>query len=189
MKVLIETSARHIHLCKEHLEILFGKDANLTVKKELSQPGQFCSCQKVSIVGPRNTIDNVSILGPVRSYTQVEISLTDARKLGIEPKVRISGDIDDTPGCKVIGPYGELELNHGVIIAKRHIHMTPSDSEKLSLTDRQSVSVKVDSNDRSLIFNDVIIRINKKFATVMHIDTDEANAASIKCTGFGEIIL
>ena len=188
MKVLIETSARHIHLCKEHLEILFGKGSELTVKKELSQPGQFCSLQKVSIVGPRSTIENVSVLGPTRGHTQVEISLTDARKLGINTKIRISGDIENTSGCKVIGPCGELDLDKGVIIAKRHIHMTPDDSEKLKVSDGQSVCVKVDSSDRSLTFSDVIIRVNKKFSTVMHIDTDEANAASIVGTSFGEII-
>lgn len=181
-KFIVETSARHVHLCKEHIEVLFGKGAELTHKKDLSQPGQFACNERVTVVGPKREISNVIILGPARPQSQVEISLTDARTLGVSAPVRESGDIAGTSGCKLVGPCGELELTEGVIAAKRHIHMTPEDAEKFGVKDKEVVSVKIDS-ERSAILGDVVVRVSPKFALAMHIDTDESNA----CCAFGEI--
>ncbi len=188
MKVLVETSARHIHVSREDFEVLYGKDAQLTNKKDLSQPGQFACVEKVTVVGPRGEMA-LSILGPERAETQVEVSLTDARKLGITPPVRESGDIKGTPGCKLIGPNGEIEIECGVIAAKRHIHLTPADAEEMGLEDKQIVSVKVgNSGARETIFGDVVVRVSKNYAKAMHIDTDEANAAGLSGEVYGEII-
>ena len=188
MEVLIETSARHVHVTKEVLEVLFGKGAELTVKKMLSQPGQFASEQKVTVVGPKREQPNVSILGPCRKLNQVELSATDARNIGVDIVVRESGDVSGTPGCKLVGPCGEVELKEGVIVAKRHIHMTPEDAKKAGVKDKDIVSVKVPSNGRSLVFGDVVIRVREDFALAMHIDTDESNAALASGTIYGEII-
>ena len=179
-KVLIETSARHVHVTEEDLKTLFGPDAKLTVKKMLSQPGQFASNERVTVVGPKKEFPNVSILGPCRSATQVEISLTDARSLGIAVPVRQSGDVKGSAPCKLVGPCGEVEIGEGAI--------TPEDAEKFGLSDNQVVSVKVDSDGRSLIFGDVVVRVSEKFATAMHIDTDESNAAGLGPNVYGEII-
>ncbi|MBE6700655.1 MAG: phosphate propanoyltransferase [Ruminococcaceae bacterium] len=186
-KVIVETSARHVHLSAEHLEILFGKGAELTVKKMLSQPGQFACEERVTVEGPKNAIKNVSILGPVRPATQVELSLTDARTIGISAPIRESGDIANTPGCKIIGPAGEVEIKEGVIAAKRHIHLTPADAEKFGVEDKQIVKVEVNT-ERGLTFGEVVVRVNKNFAAAMHIDTDESNAASAFGEVWGEII-
>lgn len=183
-KIMVETSARHIHLSKEALDVLFGEGYQLTKKKDLSQPGQFACEERVTVVGPKKEIKNVIILGPTRKDTQVELSLTDARMVGIPGVIRQSGDIEGTPGCKIIGPAGEITIDQGVIIAKRHIHMTPEDATYFDVTDGQIVRVKVETKDRSLIFDDVVCRVNKAFATAMHIDTDEANAAG--CNGIEE---
>lgn len=188
-KVLVETSARHVHINEETLKILFGDDTKLTFKKALSQPGQFAAEERVSIVGPRNTIHNVSILGPCRKNNQVEISLTDARTLGLDAPIRESGDIKGSIGCKIVGPKGEIDITEGVIVAKRHIHATPHDAEVLGLKDKQIVSVKINNDDRSLILGDVVVRVREDFALAMHIDTDEANAGGIKPNTYGEIIL
>ena len=187
-KVLVETSARHVHLTEEHVEALFGKGATLTVKKMLSQPGQFASEERVTLVGPKKSIANVSILGPVRSATQVEVSLTDARTLGVSAPVRESGDIAGTPGIKIVGPAGEIDVEEGVIAAKRHIHFTPEDAEQFGVEDKEIVSVKIDSADRSTVFGDVVVRVSPKFAAAMHIDTDESNAACAFGECYGEII-
>lgn len=187
-KVLVETSARHVHLTEEHIEALFGKGATLTHKKDLSQPGQFACEERVTLVGPKKSIPNVIILGPARSATQVEVSFTDARTLGVEAPVRESGDIAGSAGCKIVGPAGEIEITEGVIVAKRHIHLTPADAEAFGVADKQVVSVKIDSADRSTIFSDVVCRVSPKFAAAMHIDTDEANAACAFGKIYGEII-
>lgn len=185
MNILVETSARHVHLTKNALEVLFGEGACLTRKKDLSQPGQFLSNEKVKIIGPRASIENVSILGPTRGQIQVEISKTDARKIGIDAQIRESGDLNNTSGCTIIGPLGKIEIKSGVIVAKRHIHLSDEDAEKFNLKNGQIVSVKIDSDERSLIFNDVVVRVNKNFAPAVHIDTDEANSANINgiCQG------
>ena len=184
MKVMVETSAHHVHVTKETLEALFGKGATLTNKKNLSQPGQFACVEKVTVVGPKSEM-KMSILGPERSADQVEISL----KLGIAAPVRESGDIAGTPGCKLVGPEGEVEIECGVIAAKRHIHLDPKTAEEFGLKDKQLVSVKVGENTgRATTFGDVVIRVNANYAPAMHIDTDESNAAGLGGTVDGEII-
>ena len=175
-KILVETSARHIHLTQETVEKLFGEGYQLTVKKMLSQPGQFATNEKLTIVGPKGEL-KASVLGPVRKANQVELSLTDARTIGVKALVRESGDIEGTEGCKRVGPCGEVTIENGVIAAKRHIHFHSSDAEKFGVTNGQIVSVKVESKDRSLVFGDVVCRVSDKFSLAMHIDTDESNAA------------
>ena len=187
-KVMVEMSARHVHVTEEALEALFGKGAKLTNKKDLSQPGQFLSFEKVTVVGPKGELV-CSILGPVRKDNQVEVSLTEARKLGIAAPVIESGDVAGTPGCKLIGPAGEIEIDHGVIAAKRHIHLTPDTAAEIGVKDKQIVSVAVGGEGRKLVFGDVVVRVRDDFAPAMHIDTDEANAAGISGTPDGEIIL
>lgn len=187
-KILVETSARHAHITAEALEILFGKGATLTPKKDLSQPGQFACVERVDIVGPKKTLTGVSILGPVRPANQVEISLTDARSIGISAPVRESGDVKGSAPCKMVGPCGEIEIEEGVIAAKRHIHLDPDSAEKFGVADGETVSVKLDTEGRSLILGDVAVRVSPKFAPAMHIDTDESNAAGCSGVVYGEII-
>ena len=186
-KILVETSARHIHLSAEALEALFGKGATLTNKKDLSQPGQFACEEKVELVGPKSSM-KVSVLGPARKDTQVELSLTDARSLGISAPVRESGDIAGTTGLTLRGPAGEYVINEGVIAAKRHIHLTPADAKEFGVEDKQIVKVKLET-ERPLIFDGVVVRVNENFAAAMHIDTDESNAACAFGNVMGEIIL
>ena len=188
MEVLVETSARHLHVTQEHLEILFGKGYELTKKKDLSQPGQFACEERVDVVGAKKTLPGVSILGPVRPETQVELSLTDARSIGVSAPVRESGDIAGSGACKLVGPCGEVEIAEGVIAAKRHIHMTTDDAARMGLVDKQVVSVKVPSNGRALVFGDVVVRVSDKYALAMHIDTDESNAGGVAPGTMGEII-
>ena len=164
MKFIVETSARHVHVTQEHLEILFGKDYILTKKKDLSQPGQYACEERVTIVGPKKELKGVSILGPVRKETQVELSLTDARSIGVAAPVRESGDIAGSAPCKIVGPNGEIEITEGVIAAKRHIHATKADAEALGVKDKEIVSVKIDTDGRSLIFGDVVVRVNDSYA-------------------------
>ena len=187
-KFLVETSARHVHLTEADIETLFGKGATLTNKKDLSQPGQFACEERVTLVGPKKQIDRVSILGPAIKATQVELSFTDVRTLGISAPVRESGDIKGSAPLKLIGPAGEIEIAEGAIIAKRHIHMTPADAERFGVKDKDIVSVKLDSADRSTIFGDVVVRVSDNFALAMHIDTDEANAACAFGEFYGEIV-
>ncbi|MEG1270750.1 MAG: phosphate propanoyltransferase [Ruthenibacterium sp.] len=177
MNILVETSARHAHVTDADLETLFGKGYQLTVKKELSQPGQYASNERITVVGSKKEIPNVSILGPTRKATQVELSLTDARSAGIAAPVRESGDIAGSAPCKLVGPAGEVTLTEGVIAAKRHIHMTPADAAAAGVADKDNVKVALGDNDRKLVFDDVVIRVSENFSTAMHIDTDESNAA------------
>ena len=188
-KVLVETSARHIHLTAEAVEILYGKGAELTVKKELSQPGQYAAGNdKITLVGPKGTLA-VSVLGPTRPANQVELSFSDARTLGLKDvPVRESGDVANTPGLKMVGPAGEVEISEGVIIAKRHIHMTPEDAKAFGVEDKQVVKVKINSA-RTTIFDDVVCRVHPTYALAMHIDTDECNAACAFGEVYGEVIL
>lgn len=188
MKVLVETSARHVHLSQETLDVLFGKGYELTKKKDLSQPGQYACEERVTVVGSKKELVGVSILGPVRKADQVEISATDARSIGISVAIKESGDLAGTPGCKLIGPKGEVEIKEGVIVAKRHIHMTCNDAKEFGVKNGQIVNVKVANETRSLIFGDVVVRVRDDFALAMHIDTDEANAACVTPGTFGEII-
>lgn len=185
---IVETSARHVHVTQEHLEILFGKGAALTKKKDLSQPGQFACEERVTIVGPKKELKGVSILGPVRKATQVELSATDARSIGIAAPIRESGDVEGSGACKIIGPEGEVEISEGVIVAKRHIHLTPADAEELGVKDKQVVCVKIDTPERKAILGDVVCRVSENFARAMHIDTDESNAVGAGRDQMGEIV-
>ena len=187
-KVLVETSARHIHVSQEHLEILFGKGATLTNKKDLSQPGQYACTERLTVVGPKRELAGVTILGPVRPATQVEISLTDARSIGVAAPVRESGDTKGSAPCKLVGPCGEVELEEGVIVAKRHVHLTPEAAAEFGVEDKEIVGLKLTSADRSAILGDVVIRVNANFAPAAHLDTDEANAAGLSGEVYGEIV-
>ena len=190
-KVLVETSARHIHVSREALEVLFGQGYELTKKKDLSQPGQYACEEKLVVVGPKGTL-KASILGPTRPATQVEISLTDARSIGVSAPIRESGDTKGSGACKLVNPEtgAEYELTEGVIAAKRHIHLTPEAAADFGVADKEIVSVKIASDsERTTIFGDVVVRVSEKFAPAMHIDTDEANAAfNMSREVWGEIV-
>ncbi len=188
-KFIVETSARHVHVTQEHLEILFGKGYELTKKKDLSQPGQFACEERVTVVGPKKELAGVSILGPVRPSTQVELSATDARSIGVAAPVRESGDIAGSGACKIVGPCGEVEIAEGVIVAKRHIHLTPADAEELGVKDKDVVWVRMDTDGRSAVLGDVVCRVHENFARAMHIDTDESNAVSAPRELYGEIVV
>ena len=197
-KILVETSARHIHLTQEAVEALFGAGHTLTKKKDLSQPGQFACEEKVTVVN--KCVDKrtgaevekpltMSVLGPVRPETQVEVSFTDARTLGVSAPVRESGDVAGTPGAKLVGPAGEYVIDHGIIVAKRHIHLTPENAADLGVENGQIVKVLVDTGaGRKTMFDDVVIRVKSSFAPAMHIDTDECNASATFGVVYGEII-
>ena len=197
-KILVETSARHIHLTQEAVEALFGAGHTLTKKKDLSQPGQFACEEKVTVVN--KCVDKrtgaevektltMSVLGPVRPETQVEVSFTDARTLGVSAPVRESGDVAGTPGAKLVGPAGEYVIDHGIIVAKRHIHLTPENAVDLGVENGQIVKVLVDTGaGRKTVFDDVVIRVKSSFAPAMHIDTDECNASAAFGVVYGEII-
>ena len=188
-QVMVETSARHVHVSKQDLETLFGAGYELTVKKMLSQPGQFACEERVTVVGPKRELKGVSILGPCRPATQVELSLTDARSIGVAAPVRESGDVAGSGACKLVGPCGEVELTEGVIAAKRHIHMTPEDAVEFGLADKDIVSVEINNeNGRACILGDVIVRVSSSYALAMHIDTDEANAAYCAPNQMGTVI-
>jgi putative phosphotransacetylase len=186
-KFIVETSARHIHLSQADLETLFGQGHELTCKKELSQPGQYACEEKVEVVGAKGSL-KMSVLGPTRNATQVELSLTDARSIGVNAPIRESGDIAGTGSCKLVGPCGTVELKEGVIAAKRHIHVTPEAAVELGVNDKDVVYVKVDSAERSVVFGDVVVRVSPKFALAMHVDTDESNAGAFKGEVYGEIV-
>jgi len=182
----IEISAHHVHLAQEDVEKLFGPGHQLTPEHELSQPGQFACAEKVHLVGPKGKIANVRVLGPTRKETQVEIAMTEQFKLGIQPPIRESGDLANTPGITLEGPTGTSVIAKGVICAQRHIHMSPEDAMRRGLRDRYVVRVRVEG-DRELIFGDVVVRVNPNFRLAMHIDTDEGNAASIRTGMIGFI--
>lgn len=188
IQVPIEVSARHVHLSQKHLEQLFGQDYSLQRYKELSQPGQFAAIETVTLKGPKAAIDNVRVMGPCREATQAEISLTDARTLGIEPPVRKSGQIEDSAGVLIEGPKGKIELKEGLIAVLRHLHADRETADSLKLNDGDAISVKT-SGLRSVIFNNVIVRVDDDFRLAMHIDTDEANCAGINSQNCqGEIV-
>ena len=188
-KVSVGLSNKHVHLSKEHIDILFGEGHVLTPIKDLSQPGQFACDEKVDLVGPKRTIKGVRILGPARKETQVEISLSDGFTLGISDlPVRDSGKTEGTPGIKLIGPKGEVEINKGVIAASRHIHMHTSDAKKYGLKDKDTVSVKV-GGPRGLIFDNVLVRVNDEYSLDMHLDVEEGNAAGLKNGDLVEVIV
>jgi len=179
---LVEVSARHVHLTQEDVEKLFGEGKTLTYVRDLSQPGQFVCEERVEVVGPKRSLANVVVLGPTRPASQVEVSLTDCFTLGAIGPVRESGDLAGSAPITLKGPAGEVTLNEGLIVAKRHIHMTPADAEELNVTDKEIVMVRVDT-DRPVIFDDCVVRVSPKFALAMHVDTDEANASLIGRAG------
>ena len=187
-KILVETSARHIHLSREAVDALYGVGYELTKKKDLSQPGQYACAEKLTVVGPKGSL-KASILGPTRPASQVELSLTDARSIGVNALIRESGDIAGTQGCKLVNPEtgAEYTLTEGVIAAKRHIHLTPEAAAEFGVADKEIVSVKIES-ERTAVLGDVVIRVSDKFAPAMHIDTDEANAACAFGEVYGEIV-
>ena len=186
-KLPIALSNRHVHLSKNDLEVLFGEGYQLTKTKDLSQPGQFACEEKIDLVGPKSTIKGVRILGPTRPETQLEISVTDAFKLGVSPEVRNSGDIDGTPGAKLVGPKGEVEIDDGLIVAARHIHMHTSDGEEFGVGDKDMVKIRV-GGPRGLIFNNVLVRVADSYALEMHVDIEEGNAAGVKNGELVELI-
>ena len=197
-QILVETSARHVHVTQETLEALFGPGSELTVRAYLSQPGQFVSNQRIDLVGYKlnkatgekveTRIKGVSILGPVRKANQVEISMTDTRTLGVNAPVRESGDTAGSAPCKLVGPAGEVDIPEGVIVAKRHIHMTTEDAKEFGVENGQIVKLEVNTNGRSLIFGDVVVRVRDDFALAAHIDTDESNAAGCSGTVYGNLV-
>ncbi|MCB9336378.1 MAG: acetate/propionate family kinase [Flavobacteriales bacterium] len=188
LTIPIAVSARHVHLTQESIDILFGNGYQLTEYKPLSQPGQFAANEKVTLVGPKNQIERVRILGPTRSKNQVEISRTDEFFLGIDAPVRASGHVEDSPGIKLIGPKGELNLKEGVICAWRHIHMTPEDAKNFGVQDKDVVEVRVQNEERTLTFGNVLIRVSPKYKLEMHIDTDEGNAAELGKGAVGMLV-
>ena len=187
-KFIVETSARHVHLTAEAFATLFGEGKELTVKKMLSQPGQFASEERVTIVGPKKSLPNVSILGPFRKANQVELSATDTRSIGIVAPIRESGDVAGSGACKIVGPAGEIEISEGVIVAKRHIHLPPADAEEKGVKDKDVVWVRLDTDGRKAILGDVVCRVSDSYALAMHIDTDESNAVSAPRELYGEIV-
>lgn len=183
--VPLEASGRHVHLTKEQTMKLFGH--SLTPMRELSQPGQYLCKERVGVVGPKGQFEQVAVLGPERKEAQVEISLTDGKVLGIQPPVRLSGDVKDSPGCVLVGPRGQVKLDRGVIAAKRHIHLTPEEGARFRVKDRQVVSLQT-FTDRPAVFGDVVVRISPDFAGAVHLDYDEANACGFQKGDFGRIL-
>nr|WP_296157911.1 phosphate propanoyltransferase [uncultured Blautia sp.] len=188
IKIPIETSARHVHISREDFQQLFGPEAELHYIKELSQPGQYLCQERITVCGPRGTFENMAILGPFRSETQIEISLTDSRKLGVPGVIRQSGDIENTPGCILRSADRQIEISRGVIVAKRHIHMSPGDAASLQIRDNEEVFVLTKSYGRALIYADVVVRVHPGFRLAMHVDTDEANAFSSDNDPYGVIV-
>ena len=180
MKIALEGSGKHCHLSRETLDVLFGAGFEMEVRKWLSQPGQFATPHKITVVGPKGQT-TMSILGPCRDADQIELSFSDARSLGLDCPIRESGDLAGSAGCKLIGPCGEVEISEGAVIAKRHAHMTPEDAERFGIKDKEIIKIKV-GGDRALIFDEVVARVSPKYATFVHIDYDELNAAAL----FGE---
>ena len=184
--ILIEGSGRHVHVSRADLDVLYGKGFELENKKNLSQPGQYATPQKVDVVGPKGVLKGVSILGPCRKETQVELSYTDARIIGLTPQLRESGKLDGTDGCRLVGPAGTVALDKGVIVAKRHIHLCPETASKYGIADNEVVQVKT-TGERALIFDEVVARVSSSYADAMHVDYDEANAASLFGTVYGTV--
>lgn len=188
IKIPIETSARHIHISEEDFHSLFGADKEPHFIKELSQPGQYLCKERITVKGPKGSFENMALLGPFRKDTQVELSLTDTRKLGIPGIIRQSGDIENTPGCTLCGPCGEIQIPKGVIVAKRHIHMTPEEAIALHVKDNDEVFVLTKSYGRALIYADVVVRVHWNYHLAMHVDTDEANAFCSDADPYGVIV-
>ena len=188
IQIPIETSARHVHLSDHIADILFGKGYQLTPERYLSQLGAYLCRERLRIVGPRDILHDVAILGPNREHTQVEISITDAKKLGLIPPIRESGDHSGSASCRLVGPAGEYELDDGVIIARRHLHCSPTDAEHLGVQDGDIVSIEVRDSLRPIVFRDVLVRVDEKFNLSLHLDTDEANSAGLTADSYGALL-
>lgn len=186
--VIVEVSARHLHLRQEDLEALFGKGATLTKRKDLSQPGEYACEERVEVAGPKGSLKGVTVLGPTRPVTQVEVSMTDARALGIAVPIRESGQVAGSAGCTLIGPAGRVELKEGLIVAKRHIHLTPADAQEMGVADKEIVEIKIDTPERAGVMGDVVVRVRESFSAAMHIDTDEAQAFNVSGEVYGQIV-
>ncbi len=184
--VELEASGRHVHVTREQAVALFGH--SLTPQRPLSQPGQFLAKERLTLAGPKGEFHHVAVLGPERKDAQVEISLTDGRHLGLTPPVRLSGDVENSPGCRLIGPAGEVTIPQGVICAQRHIHMTPADAARFGVKDKQTVKLQT-LTDRGVIFEDTVVRVSDKFATYAHLDYDEAHACGLEKGDFGRIVV
>ena len=184
--VPVEASGRHVHVTREQALALFGHP--LTPKRPLSQPGQYLAEERVKVVGPKGELANVAVLGPERPEGQVEISLTDGKSLGIQPPIRQSGDVADTPGAVLEGPLGRVRLNNGVIAAQRHIHLHPRDAENFGVRDKQVVKLQVYSK-RPVVFEDVLVRVREDFSAAVHLDYDEANACGFETGDLGRILV
>ena len=183
--VPLEASGRHVHVTAQQAQALFGH--GLTPERDLSQPGQYLARERVTVIGPKGEFSKVAVLGPERKEAQVEISLTDGRSLGIQPPVRLSGDVKNSPGCVLRGPAGTVKLEQGVICAKRHIHLTPEEGRRFGVADKQTVKLQTFTS-RPAVFEDVVVRINPDFAGAVHLDYDEANACGFQKGDFGRII-
>ena len=183
--VELEASGRHVHVTKEQAQALFGH--GLTPKRPLSQPGQYLANERLTVIGPKGEYQNVAVLGPERKEAQIEVSLTDGRTLGVNPPVRASGSVQDSPGAVLVGPRGRVTLQQGVIAAQRHIHVHTGDAQRLGVKDKQMVKLQT-FTDRPLIFEDVLVRVSPDFATYVHLDYDEANACGMKPGDLGRII-
>ena len=183
--VELEASGRHVHVNKEQAQAVFGHD--LTPSRPLSQPGQFLAQERLTVKGPKGEFQNVAVLGPARGKAQVEISLTDGKTLGIQPPVRLSGDVKGTPGAELIGPKGRITIQEGVIAAKRHIHMTPEDAKHFGVQDQQTVRLQT-FTQRPVVFEELVVRVSPDFATYVHLDYDEANACGFQKGDLGRII-
>ena len=183
--VPLEASGRHVHMTEDQAKTLFGH--GLTPERELSQPGQYLCRERVNVIGPKGEFRNVAVLGPARKEAQVEISLTDGRALGLNPPLRLSGDVKDSPGCTLAGPKGQVALNRGVMVAQRHIHLTPEDGVRFGVTDGQVVSLQTFTS-RPCIFQDVAVRVSRDFAAAVHLDFDEANACGFRQGDLGRIL-
>ncbi|MDR3248998.1 MAG: phosphate propanoyltransferase [Treponema sp.] len=186
-KVEVGISNKHVHLSDGDLEKLFGAGHKLTLKKELKQPGQFAAEELVDVVGPKATLKGIRVLGPTRKESQVELAMTDARVIGLNLPVRESGKLDGSPGIKLIGPAGELELQKGAIIALRHIHLSPAQAAEAGVKDKDMVTVQT-YGARPVIFQEVLIRSGDAHTREFHVDTDEGNAAGIKNDELVEIV-
>lgn len=184
----VAISARHVHLCQDSIDRLFGAGYVLTVISPLSQPGQYATGETVTLTGPRGRLTAVRVLGPPRDADQIELSRSDEMTLGIHAPLRLSGDLAQTPGIAITGPAGQIALEHGVITATRHIHMSPQDAQDFQVRDRQRVQVAIDSDGRDLLFDDVVVRVSPAFRLEMHLDTDEGNAAGIESCGSARLV-
>lgn len=188
-RIPVAVSARHVHLTRATLDVLFGTGHELQIEHMLSQPGQFAAVETVSLVGSRGRLDHVRVLGPPRDADQIELSRSDEMALGLDAPLRVSGDLGHTPGIQMIGPAGSVRIDHGVVTAVRHIHMTPADAQHFGVRHGQRVRVAVDSDGRDLVFGDVVVRVSPDYRLELHLDTDEGNAAGVSQDATAKLLI